>query len=66
MLSPIDVVAYPDGKVAYEAQATSINVICENTSEYSKSVKWRRQNSLYPLIHLLHLALLQKTVKKYS
>lgn len=38
MLSPIDVVAYPDGKVAYEAQATSINVICENTSEYSKSV----------------------------
>ena len=38
MLSPIDVVAYPEGKVAYEAQATSINVICENTSEYSKSV----------------------------
>lgn len=38
MLSPIDVVSYPEGKVAYEAQATSINVICENNTAYSKSV----------------------------
>lgn len=38
IVSPEDVVAYPEGKVAYEAQATSINVICENNTAYSKSV----------------------------
>lgn len=38
IVSPEEVVAYPEGKVAYEAQATSINVICENNTAYSKSV----------------------------
>lgn len=38
IVTPDDVVAYPEGKVAYEAQATSINVICENNTAYSKSV----------------------------
>lgn len=38
IVSPDDVIAYPEGKVAYEAQATSINVICENNTAYSKSV----------------------------
>ena len=37
-LNPLNVVGYADGKIAYIANPTSINVLCGNNTNYSKAV----------------------------
>ncbi len=37
-VNPLNVVGYADGKIAYVANPTSINVLCGNNTNYSKAV----------------------------